>query len=117
MTSDLFATDALDEVPGDASPDHAASTSLWMLAAAVAALLFSCVMFADTSRGVQLGGWFLSAPVPFTLVALFRRRATARLVSAGIGMPRSAEVVAALILVAGFACSVLHALLIAKHYA
>jgi hypothetical protein len=117
MTSDLFATDALDDVPGDASPYRDAGPGYWMLALAVAALLLSCVTFVDASRGVQLAGWFLAAPVPFTLVAFFRRRATARLVSAGIGMPRSTEIGTVLILVAGFVCSVLHALLIARHYA
>jgi hypothetical protein len=88
----------------------------WMLGVAVASLLLSALTLVDDSRGVQFVGYVLAAPVPFTLVALFRRRATARLFSAGIGVPASVSSALLLLLVAGFACSFFHALLIARHY-
>jgi hypothetical protein len=106
----------LDAVSAGAGAREEVGPGYWMLGLAVASLLLSALTLIDDSRGVQFLGYLLAAPVPFTLVALFRRRATARLFSAGIGLPASVSSALLLLLVVGFACSFFHALLIARHY-
>lgn len=98
-------------------PREEGGSGYWLLALAGGSVLLSAVtIFLGDARATQLVGYLLAAPLPFTLVAFFRRHSSARLLSAGVGVPASVTSIAWLVLFAGFVSSIAHALLIARHY-
>ena len=116
-TSDASDEPTSFDAPDSSSPAHDPGSPDWMLWAAGGALAVGALLLASGLVGLYFVGYLLSAPVAFTLVALFRRRTLERVVRVGIAPSPRANAVGLAILVAGFVVAIVHAIFIGSWYA
>jgi hypothetical protein len=100
----------LDRRQDPGSPDRL----LW---AAIGMVVVGAALHAAGVIALNAVGYLLAAPLPFTLVTLFRRLSLERLVSVGIAPSPIGRPLTRAILAMGFVVAVIHVIVIASHYA
>ena len=90
----------------------------WFVAMAGTSVAASIVLFAlGAGLGSNLAGYVLASILPFTLVAVARRDFAKRLVTAGVSERRGVRGACVAILALGLISVIVHAYLIAHHFA
>lgn len=100
---------------GGLEADTAIGSHAWLLAVAAVSVAAGLAAHLLGSLLGHAVGYALDSLIPFTLVAVFRRRSLERLIVVGLPPSRQTNTFAWLILIVGFACAVLHAWAIARH--
>jgi len=86
----------------------------WLLWVAAGAVILSAAALGG-GLGLHIAGYALASLFAFTAIAIFRRRSRELSLAAGIGVGRTAKLLAIGILLAGFAISIAHSWFIASH--
>jgi len=110
-----FEMNALSGTGGAHEPSVEIGSPAWALAVAALSVAVGLAAHWLGTLPAHVVGYALDSLLPFTLVAWYRRRSLERLIVVGLPPSRQANTFAWLILLAGFACAVLHAWSIARH--
>ena len=111
---------SMEPMPGvgtahEAAAEATSGSPAWLLGVAALSVAIGLAAHMLGSLPAHVVGYALDSLIPFTLVAWYRRRSLERLIVAGLPPSRQANTFAWLILIAGFACALLHAWAIARH--